>query len=159
MYCDLIGPVAGIGRRNRYVLTCIDGYSRFLATRVIPNKLAETVSSSLTDMFMKEVRIPHVVVADRGGEFTAIDTRAAMSILGIQNKFIPAGEHQLNLVERAHGTLWEALKAIRLSNSATTWQAAINQAVYSYNTAKHSTTGFTPQFLHNGQQVAAPGLI
>ena len=51
------------------------------------------------------------------------------------------------------------MKAIRLANSADTWQAAINQAVYSYNMTKHSTTGFTPQFLHNGQQVAAPGLI
>ena len=116
MYCDLIGPVMGIGRRNRYVVTCIDGYSRFLATRIIPNKLAETVSGALTDMFMKEAGIPHILVADRGGEFTAVDTRAAMSMLGIVTKFIPAGEHQLNLVEQVHNTLWETLKAIRLSN-------------------------------------------
>merc|ERR1712212_1428356 len=38
VYLDLIGPVCGIRSENRYVLTAIDSYSRFLATRPIPNR-------------------------------------------------------------------------------------------------------------------------
>ena len=41
--------------------------------------------------------------------------------VGVKLIFIPAMEHQQNLVERAHRTLWSTLQAIRVTNSIDTW--------------------------------------
>ena len=38
LYMDLLGPVTGIKSEQRFVLTVIDGFSRLLATRPIPNR-------------------------------------------------------------------------------------------------------------------------
>ena len=38
VYMDVIGPICGIKSDNRFILTAIDGYSHFLATRLISNQ-------------------------------------------------------------------------------------------------------------------------
>ena len=48
VYVDLIGPVTGIRSEYRKVLTCVDGYSRYLVTRLIPDKQARTVAAPST---------------------------------------------------------------------------------------------------------------
>ena len=48
---DVIGPVTGIKSEYRYVLMVLDGYSRFLATRPIPNRRAQTVANAALDIF------------------------------------------------------------------------------------------------------------
>ena len=93
---DLIGPITGIKRENRFVLTVVDGYSRFLATRPIPNHL-----------FSREMGVPARIITDRGSEFVSTDTQAVLEkSLGVVMSFIPAGKHQQNLVEQAYRMLW-----------------------------------------------------
>ena len=57
-------------------------------------------------MFTAEIGYPTCVIADRGSELLAVDTRAALADCGIEMQFILAGEHQLNLCERVHQTMW-----------------------------------------------------
>ena len=64
VYIDLLGPVLGIKSEHRHVLTMINGFSRFLATRPIPNWRAKTVAYAAVDIFSKEMGVP--VVSDRG---------------------------------------------------------------------------------------------
>ena len=40
-----------------------------------------------------------------------------------------------------------------------TWKAAISEALYQYNLVVYQSTGYTPQLLHNGQEVSHPGLL
>ena len=65
--------------------------------------------------------------------------------------FIPAGEHQQKL--------WSTLRAIKVVKSVDTWKAALQEAVYQYNTACHQARGFSPQLLHHGYEHAGPGLL
>ena len=100
VYIDVLGPVTGIWSDYRYVLTVLDGYSRLLATRPMPNKRARTVADAAIDIFNKEMGVPERIIADCGSEFVATDTRALLEHhLGITMSFIHAGEHQQNLVE------------------------------------------------------------
>lgn len=73
--------------------------------------------------------------------------------------FIPAGEHQQNLVERAHCTLWGVIRAGRLTKDAVTWKAAVQEATYQYNSTTNQSTGFSPNLLHLGYEEASPGLL
>ena len=52
-------------------------------------------------------------------------------------EFIPAGEHQQNLVEQAHHTLWGSLRAIRKSGTMEMSNVAIIEVTYQYNLAVH----------------------
>ena len=99
-YMDLLGPVTGIKSEQRFVLTVIDSFSRLLATRPIPNRQAKTVVAALHSVMTAEMGVPAKVVADRGSEFISMDTRALVEgQLGVKMIFIPAGEHEQNLVE------------------------------------------------------------
>ena len=66
VYCDLIGPVTGIRSQYRYVLTCIDGYSRYLATWPIPDKKARTVAVAIHSIMCAEMSYQTRITADRG---------------------------------------------------------------------------------------------
>ena len=81
------------------------------------------------------------------------------SQLGVKMLFIPAGEHQQNLVERAHCTLWEVIRAIRVTKDATTWKTAVQEATYQYNCTPHQLTGFSLNLLHHSYDEASPGLL
>ena len=62
-----------------------------------------------------EMGVPAKLIADRGSEFISMDTRTLVEgQLGIKMIFIPAGEHQQNLVERAHRTLRSVIRSIRI---------------------------------------------
>ena len=159
-YIDLIGPVTGIRSEQKYVLTCLDAFSRLLATRPIPNRRAKTVVAALHSIFTAEMGVPARVVCDRGSEFTSMDTRALMEgQLGVKMVYIPAGEHQQNLVERAHRTLWSVLRAIRVLKCKETWRAALSESTYQYNSTVHTATGYTPNLLHHGYDNPSPGLL
>ena len=54
------------------------------------------VATTMHSMFA-ETGYSKLLIADRGSEFMAVDTRAALADLGIEMQFIQAGEHQLNL--------------------------------------------------------------
>ena len=73
--------------------------------------------------------------------------------------FIPAIKDQQNLVELAHRTLWSTLHAIRIVNDIQTWKTAVQEAIYQYNLMVHQSTGFSPNLLHHGYEVASPGLL
>ena len=158
-YVDLIGPIQNSGSKFRYIVTAVDGFSRYLATRPVLDKRAQTVAGALHSMFTAELGFPARVIADRGSEFVAADTRLAMEKLGVRLQFIPAGEHQENLVERVHSTIWKSIRAIRIDGDITSWRIAIAEATYAYNIARHQTTGFTPYLLHFAHKVPSPGLM
>ena len=52
------------------------------------------------DIFSKEMGVLARVITDRGAKFVSTDTRALLEHnLGVTMSFVPAGEHQQNLVE------------------------------------------------------------
>ena len=104
--------------------------------------------------------IPSWVIVNRGSVFVAQDTRALMEgELGVKMSFIPTGEHQQNLVERVHRTLWGVIKAILVVSDIRTWKTAVQEATYQYNATGHQSTGFLPNSLHHGYDEASPGLL
>ena len=104
--------------------------------------------------------VPAKIITDRGSELVSTDTRAVLEKnLGVVMSFIPAGEHQQNLVERAHRTLWSVIRALRVTKDPVTWRVAVREVTYQYNASVHLSTGFTPNLLHLGFEVSSPGLL
>ena len=55
-------------RGYKYVLVCIDGYSRYLMTRLLKSKTARAVCSAMQDI-IKTYGAPNIINCDQGKEF------------------------------------------------------------------------------------------
>ena len=158
VYVDLIGPVS-VDSEFKYLLTLMDGFTKFAAVFPLRTKRAREVTEALVIMLSGVFGgAPLRIICDRGTEFIARCTRTTMKMMGHNIEFIPADLHQANLVERFHRTLTSMIKAVR-TEGVTRWVTAVQLAVQHYNQATHSSTGFAPVALHLGVERQHPGML
>ena len=95
VYLDLIGPVYEKISSFKYLLTMMDGFSRFVMVAPLRSKSAKEVSSAVLNMWVKGAGgIPKTFHADNGS-------------------FGWAENHQSNPVERFHQTLYKMINSLR----------------------------------------------
>ena len=61
--------VADSNKKYKYILNCIDVYSRFCWLRVLKDKSADTVRNAFIDIIEQTNVTPNIVQSDNGGEF------------------------------------------------------------------------------------------
>ena len=67
---DIIGPFPYDGHLQRYIITIMDIYSRYLIVVPVKDHQAQTVSRCLYERAVAYYGIPCSILSDRGGEFT-----------------------------------------------------------------------------------------
>ncbi|KAE9262647.1 hypothetical protein PR003_g33464, partial [Phytophthora rubi] len=68
---------------------------------------------------------------------------------------VPYRPALLGLVERFHRT-WKDMVSMYVSENQADWDGWLPCAVYAYNGARHSTTGYSPNELLMGRRLRAP---
>lgn len=127
----------------KYVLNCIDVYSRFLMSKPLTNKRTTTVLQALENMFQKN-GYPEEVSADQ--EFNTHELNRFFKNHHIKTFFSRKGEINKNaLVERVHGTLAKLLQKIRIGTGNKKWYQYLQDAVDNYNGTVHSTVKHAPK--------------
>ena len=132
------------------MITALDGFSRYLSVPPLKSKKSADVAEAIHDIMATDFLYPQRVITDRGSEFTSKEAQAAFMWFGILVEYIPTAEHHLNLVERAHGSLWDIIRAIGMDNKFQSFKSALAEAAYCYNTSVHRSTCFAPATLHTG---------
>lgn len=98
---------------NRYLLTCIDVFSKYAWVRPIPNKTGACVTKAFKDILC-EGRVPQKLQTDAGGEFHNRTFRQLMDDYGIKH-FSTGNETKANYIERFHRSykahMWRYLTA------------------------------------------------
>ena len=56
------------------------------------------------------------------------EAQATFAWFGILVKYIPAAEHHLNLVERAHCSLWDIFRAVQIDNRFQSFKSVLAEA-------------------------------
>ena len=150
LYMDLIGPFPPTVSEYRYILTCMDGFSRYIMVAPLKGKSAKEVTAAMVNTWIKGGGgIPRSVYMDQGKEFTATLSQMCYKQLGIEIHFAVADNHQSNPIERFHRTLWNLIKAVR-KGGENNLMDAVRTAVMTYNGSKHASTGQTPNALFLG---------
>jgi hypothetical protein len=151
---DLVGAGIVSESGNQYILVMVDGCTKYLEVVAIPNKTSKVVAEAFVSGWILRHGPPEAVLSDRGAEFTARFFQALTGFLGVNQIKTTAHHPQGNgLVERAHRTLLSTLGALCEGNHRK-WDQYLPHAAYYYNTAVHSSSGFTPYFLTYGRQAA-----
>ena len=152
---DLLDPphVREQTRRDQYILTVIDAFTKFAMARVIPTKDARTVCAALLDLITTyvppDVRL-NALRTDFGKEFdNAVCRREIYEDLGI-NWYPAQKEPGAAIVERFNRTLATAMTKYVTANPTTTQSDLLNMVqdfVDSYNRTPHSSIRQTPASL------------
>lgn len=121
VHIDIVGPLPPCGE-FRYLLTCIDRFTRWPEAIPIVDITAETVAAALYEGWISRFGIPNEIVTDQGRQFESELFKDLLKLLGIQRIRTTAYNPAANgLIERWHRSLKVALKC----SSSTNWIKAL----------------------------------
>jgi len=139
----------------KHLLVCVDAFSKFAWAVPLDSKHAANVAAALERLFLQEG--PPLVLRTDGGSDMANATVAVLcSRYAVDRRVCAPYNSQCNGgIERLHRTLKETMARHThewlTPDGTVDWVRLLPLVLYSYNTAVHRTTGFTPFLLQRGR--------
>ena len=156
---DIVGPFPITQSGNQYILTIQDDLTKFFQAYPIPNHEAQTVAKILVNRYICLFGIPDKLLTDQGREFTSnLFKNVARQLKIKQIQTTPYHPQSNGTLERTHQTLADYLKHF-VNDNQTDWDEYIELFSFSYNTAVHASTNYTPYELIFGTKATLPSSI
>jgi transposase InsO family protein len=134
-------------KRYRYVLNCIDIFSRKIWARPIKNKTVANVKTALQSIFVESGNTPVTIRSDNGKEFLIKDW--LKENFNINQVFGLTYSPESNAhIERSNKDLRKVLRALSLKNEKPFYDN-LKEAIDIRNNTNNSSTGYTPNQLYN----------
>ena len=142
---------------DKYVLWCIDSFTRFIQGRLLKNKKAETVLNAINECWSLPFGIPAVgYYADNGTEFKNVKMDELISKLGISISYGPAYSPWSNGInERNHASCDLTIKKLMEDKKIGLTDILVKTAAWTHNTNVNKA-GFSPLSLVTGKAVSIP---
>ena len=144
---------------NKYVLWCIDAFTRFVQGKLLNNKKAETIVNAVNESWNLAFGIPGIgYYADNGTEFKNIKMDELVSKLGISISYGPAYSPWSNGInERNHASCDLTIKKLMEDKNVGLTDVLVKTAAWTHNT-NVNRAGYSPLMLVTGKAVSIPGL-
>ncbi len=130
----------------KYLLLCIDVYSRYVYFRKINNKTNETVTHAMKEI-LKEIGKPvKILQCDLGSEFISKSFKYLMKDNEIKVEYSEVGNHKsLGNINRFCLTIRNLIEKYMTTYNTTTYTNALSQLFKNYNNTVHRTIHMTPK--------------
>src|SRR6266511_3585748 len=152
---DIVGPLTITKKGNRYIVTAMDYFTKWLIAKAIKEATAKTVSKFIYEKIICEHGCPQILQSDRGTHFVNRVIQDLSEKFRIKHRLFTLYHLQTNgLVERFNQTLCE--KLAKLSEETNQWDEFVDSVLMAYRTTKHSATGVTPFLLTYGREAVLP---
>ena len=146
-HIDLTGPHRKSSGGYVYLLTGICCFTKYLIAVPLKDKTALTVANALLKNVYLIYGAVELQVHDNGPEFVNSVLSHLSKMLGIQDLRSTAYRPVANsAIERAHRTI-NAVFAKTIRDSQRDWHEQAKFVCFAYNTARHSSTLFSPFYL------------
>ena len=160
-YADLVGPwiKKPIPGKYQYLLTLMDGFTKYPEAIPIPRADTQTVLRALTTHIIPRYGVGFKLVTDRGSQFTSAIFKEACAKLGLLTATTQAYEPHSNPVERMHRTLESAIRCLMLQNGSakpSTWSDYVPAALASIRQSPLSNLSYSPHLLTYGEEPIVP---
>ena len=137
----------------KYILTCIDVFSRKASAIAMKNMRMETIIENTKKCFDDIGRFPRCLTADN--QFNKKEFNAFLEDNNIKAFFTDPYEINKNaIVERFNRTLATLLQKWRTATHQHNWYDVIDALIYNYNNTKHRTLKATPENVYQGDQIS-----
>ena len=144
-------PNPTFNNNYRYLLTCIDVYSRYCFVKAMTNKEGENVFSGFKEMVNKYGK-PKNLNVDLGSEFVY---RPFVNYCKENNIKIwysdPEQANANSIIERFHRTLRNIILKYTVANGRR-YLKDLDNFMYNYNNTYHKTVRNTPQSIWDGKE-------
>ena len=129
-------------RSNRYIVTIMDMYSRYLIAVPVKNHKATTVSRCLYESVVAYFGAPRSILSDRGTEFTSVVWESLTQMLGAKIKLTAPYYPQGNaVIERSHRTLSNMMRTMLLEKKRREWSSLLPSIMLYMNSMIQEKTG------------------
>lgn len=153
---DLTGPLPLTHRRNRYVLVCMDYFSKWVETYALPNIEAKTVARAFVEEFCCRFGLPEEIHSDQGSQFQSALFTQMCCMFGIGKTRTTAYHPQSDgMVERFNRTLKNMLSKL-VNAKQNDWDEHLSMVTMAYRSSVHQSTGFTPSQLMFSREMILP---
>lgn len=129
-------PYARINKGYRYILTCIDVFSRYARAQPIKRKNGEDVSKAVQIMFKASSSTPRYVQTDLGKEFYNKHVQSVFTKHGVKH-YTVYSQFKAALVERFNRTLRDKLNHYFTHQGNKVWYKILPTLIDTYNRSKH----------------------
>lgn len=136
-------PFARINDGYRYILTCIDIFSRYAWARGLKSKTGLDVSKAIVNIFDQEGRKPEYLQTDRGLEFYNTHVKSLLNKNNIE-LFSVHSEIKAAHVERFNRTLKNRMFRYFTYSGSKRWVDELQSFVTGYNKSVHRSIGCAP---------------
>jgi len=153
---DITGPHPRSRHGKVYILTVMDGFTKFVEAIPITNQEASTVARALVENVIVRYGAPIQILTDQGTNFDGNLFRELCRLLDIDkvrtSSYHPSGN---GLIERFHRTLNAMLGKV-VSDNQRDWDELLPFVMAAYRASPHEVTRYTPNFLMFGREARAP---
>ena len=135
---------------NKYGLTIIDSFSRYLHIYVVNNMSAETTAQKLVQYYC-DFSKPRIIYTDLGRNFTSQIFKEMNRIFQIKLlNGLAYSPFMTGYIERSHLSLKDTLRCLKQTGKNLELAVQLHQAIY--NNTQHRISGFEPNYLFFGRQ-------
>ena len=138
-----ISDLASANENYKYILVCIDVFSRFVYAIPLKSKDTQTIIKSMEDII--ELTHPKIINCDKGSEFISNTFKTLMKNNNIEIKYVEVGDHKkLGVIDRFVRTLREKINKYLVMHNTTKYINVLPSIIHSYNNSYHSGIKHTP---------------
>jgi transposase InsO family protein len=158
-HADLAGPFNITERGNKYVMICIEAFSKHLELVPLPDKQAATVAHAFLDRVISHFGCPAEVVTDQGTEYAGEFAELLRHCYVDHRVTAPNHPAANGLAERAVQTTKRALRKLTEDPGKPEWDDALPWVQLGYNCSVQESTKHSPyQLLHARSPVIPPAV-
>ena len=152
---DIAGPFPETSLGNKYTVVVTDWFTKFVEIYAVPNQEAVTVADVIVRNYISRYGVPREIHTDQGRQFEAQLFQEVCEMLGIKKtrttSFHPQSDGQS---ERNIKTL---VKMIAMAaDGKKEWDECLPFIAMAYRATPQASTGFSPNFLMFGRELAMP---
>lgn len=161
LHIDIVGPLPETASHNRYLLTMMDRYSKFVMAVPMQDMFALTVIKKLS-AWLAVFTQPQSIISDQGSQFLSEIFTHFISVYDVNHRMTTPYHPMSNgQIERFHRYMKERLKLLSAVHeldfiSRDDWDDYIPYICYVYNSTPSVATGKTPCELAHGYKPILP---
>lgn len=141
---DHLGPLKETDGGNVHVVVAIDYLTKWVEAEAVPTTATIHLARFIKNQVINRHGVPIRIISDQGSAFTSAEMDEEVRLWGVKHVLASAEHPQTNgLIERMNRSLTSALAAY-LNPTHNNWDNLLPDAIAAINTAKQSTTEYSP---------------
>ena len=154
---DLVGPLPETARRNKWILTVTDHFTRWQEAFPIVDATMPTIAEVLEERIFCPYGLPERLHSDQGAQF---EGELMFQLWGIKKSITTPYHPQGNgIVERGNRTIGDSLRALLINRTQDEWDRFLPQIMKTLRASPHASTGETANMMMFGRELRLPDQI